>query len=139
MMPLRFKRRNKYSAKGGYFCSNCAAPLPRPTKPSDKAKTCRYCHEGTPVFFGSKREHSHFVKLLHDQKHGLISDIELQPRFDIIVNDKNIGRYRADFKFFDKRKQTDRIQDVKGMVTRDGELRRKIVEALYGVTVEMVR
>lgn len=137
MMPLRLKRRNKYSAKGLYGCSGCAAPLPKPSGKTNQL--CRYCRDGAPVFFGSKREHSHFVKLLHDQKHGLISDIELQPRFDIIVNDKNIGRYRADFKFFDKRKQIDRIQDVKGMVTRDGELRRKIVEALYGVTVELVR
>lgn len=134
--PLARFSRNKYRARGGYFCSACAVPLP---KPNGKVKRCPYCHDGVPVYFGSKREHSHFVKLLHDQKHGLISDIELQPRFDIIVNDKNIGRYRADFKFFDKRKQTDRIQDVKGMVTRDGELRRKIVEALYGVTVELVR
>lgn len=134
-MPLRINSRNKYRAKGGYYCSGCGAPH---MGKSQKPGTPTACG-GAIVYFSSKAEHSHFIKLLRDQSSGAISEITLQPRFDLVINGKKIGRYRADFKFFDKRKQAHRIQDVKGVVTRDGELRRKVVEALYGIEVELVR
>lgn len=100
--------------------------------------------------FDSIRECDRYkeLKALSDQ--GKIKDLTLQPKFwlkcggkDILIKSERYpnGRrasYRADFKFVDDR-GVEHVEDVKGFDTSGSRLRRAIVEAEYGVRVEIVR
>lgn len=63
--------------------------------------------------------------------------IEEQVPFDCIVNGKKICRYLLDFKVTYK----DRVEyvDVKGVVTPIYRIKKKLVEALYGITIKEVK
>lgn len=89
--------------------------------------------------FDSKAEANRFLQLELMQRAGEIRDLELQPRFELIVNKVRIGRYTADFRYFDCRIQQTVVEDVKGVRTRDYILRVKLVKALYGIEVQEVR
>lgn len=63
-----------------------------------------------------------------------ISELELQPKFLLIINGKKVGTYIADFRYIDSRGNTV-IEDVKGMKTPVYRLKKKIVEALYNIEI----
>ena len=100
--------------------------------------------------FDSLRECDRYkeLKMLADQ--GKITELALQPKFwlkcggkDVKIRSKRYpnGRrasYRADFEFIDDRGEK-HVEDVKGMDTNVSRLRRAMVEAEYGVRVEIVR
>lgn len=65
--------------------------------------------------------------------HGLI----LQPEFPIIVNGKKICKYIADFRYVNRDIETV-VEDAKGVKTDVYRLKKKLVEALYGITVQEV-
>jgi hypothetical protein len=90
-------------------------------------------------YFASKKEKMFFKALQEREKAGEVKNLEFQPRYEIVINGKKIGYFRADFRFTDLREDPprQRIIDVKGVDTRDGKLRRRIVEALYDITVEL--
>lgn len=101
------------------------------------------------IRFASKREGQRYEELKLLARSGEIRDLELQPRFPIVVGDTPVkirsagypnGRrvsYVADFKY----RQGDRevVEDVKGMDTPVSQLKRALVEAVYGVNVRVVR
>lgn len=60
---------------------------------------------------------------------GEITHLEFQPRFDIIINGKFCGFYKADFSYFTEKQRT--VEDVKGFKTPIYNLKKKLVEALY--------
>lgn len=67
---------------------------------------------------------------------GRISDLELQPRFDVRVNGDLICKYLADFAW----RQDDLrvVEDVKGVTTRIFNLKKKLVEATHpGVVITL--
>lgn len=67
------------------------------------------------------------------QSTGQISRLEMQPEFRVIVGDKHVCTYRADFAYF---VSTCRIvEDVKGMLTPVYRLKKKLVEAAHPGTV----
>lgn len=78
--------------------------------------------------FDSKKEMKRYLylKILLQKKE--ISNLEIHPRFDLIVNGVKIGRYTADFKY--KKLGETIIEDVKSKVTktRDYILRKKILQ-----------
>ena len=57
-----------------------------------------------------------------------------QPPFDIIINGKKICTYVGDFAVL-WADGTQTIEDVKGMRTAVYRLKKKLVEALYGITI----
>lgn len=77
--------------------------------------------------------------------------MKLQPKFPLYIGDNPIlirserypnGRkasYRADFVYQDHDRNERVVEDVKGVDTSESRLRRAIVEAQYGVRVEIVR
>ena len=83
------------------------------------------------------------------QSRGLIRDLELQPKFDLLITpmaatglasqQKKVGFYKADFRYFNKETERVVIEDVKGMKTPIYNLKKKMVEALYGVEIVEVR
>jgi len=87
------------------------------------------------ISFDSKKESVRYQELLLLERARKITDLELQPRFDLIVNNQKIGFYKADFRYTDIRTGNSIIEDVKGMKTPVYNLKRKLVKALYGIDI----
>lgn len=82
------------------------------------------------ITFHSKREaHWYGIYKIMEQA-GEISQLVLQPPFKIVINDKKVCTYIADFAFRDKTGNL-HVIDVKGMRTEVYRLKKKLVEAFY--------
>jgi hypothetical protein len=100
---------------------------------SGKLARCEFC--GRKVqHFDSKREATYYVDLRLQEKAGAIRDLECQPKFPIVVNNRKITVYRGDFAFRDT---SYRVADVKGLDTQLSKIKRKLVSAVHGVDVEI--
>jgi hypothetical protein len=85
--------------------------------------------------FPSKAEARRYVDLKRLQDAGEITDLELQPKFPLIVNGKKVGRFTADFQYRDGDGATV-IEDVKGFSRGEAyRLRKKLVEACHGIEI----
>lgn len=89
--------------------------------------------------FDSKAEHRRYKELLILQRAGEIKDLELQPKYECVINGKKIANVILDFRYFDNGKNMTVIQDVKGFDTTVSRLKRKLVEAIYNITVEIIK
>ncbi len=101
--------------------------------PSKKTKYSAVPTIVDEIRFSSKKEAKRYVELLFEQQAGNISDLELQPKFPLRVNGVLIGHYVADFGYLLQGKRT--IEDVKGFKTPVYRLKKKLVEALYGIKI----
>lgn len=85
------------------------------------------------IKFDSKKEGRRYRQLKLLEKAGEISNLSLQPRFDLIVNGAKCGFYKADFKYTENGKEV--IEDVKGMLTPVYRLKKKLVKAIYNIDI----
>lgn len=130
---------NKIGAKGVYACKKCAAveiiPLPKRKRPP-----CTRCG-GDVVYFRSRVEHKHWTYLLMREREGEIFNLQFEPKFECSINGKFIRTICFDAAFFEGNRHV--IQDVKGYMNaamQDGfNLKCALVEALYGVKIEVVK
>ena len=105
------------------------------------------------ITFDSKKEAKRYTELKLQKKSGMITHLELQPKYDIIINGAKICSYKADFSYFTVRedeKETYRnakgewivptktldkegqiVEDVKGFKSPIYRLKKKLVEACY--------
>jgi hypothetical protein len=91
--------------------------------------------------FDSKAEGARYVHLRLLERGGYIRDLECQPKFEIHAADAartKVATYRGDFAYLE-RDGTRTIEDVKGMATPLWKMKRKLVEAEYGITVREIR
>lgn len=104
------------------------------------------------ITFASKREAGRYQELLALGALGEIRNLELQPRFPIVIRqgffDIPIAVYVADFRYEERKPRDpadwcdvwcDRIEDVKGMPTPVYRLKKKLVEALHAVKIREIR
>lgn len=89
------------------------------------------------VRFDSAREARRYQELCLLERAGAISNLELQPRFDLIVSGKKIGFYKADFRYTSA-DGLQHVEDAKGVRTAVYRLKKRIVEALYHIIIEEV-
>lgn len=88
------------------------------------------------IIFDSRKEANRYCELKMLVKEGSIVSLELQPAFDLLVSSgKSVGKYKADFKYYDCEKKSWIVEDVKGMKTPVYRLKKKIVEAVYGIRI----
>src|SRR4051812_49216783 len=90
------------------------------------------------IRFASKREAKRYQDLKLLERAKVIRDLELQPRFKIEVGGLLICTYVADFQY---RVCTDNrlvVEDSKGVETAVFKLKRKLLKAVHGVSVETV-
>lgn len=89
------------------------------------------------VTFDSQKEAGRYQELLWMERGGLIENIERQPRYDLIVNNKKLGFYKADFRYIDKTTGNTVVEDVKHEKTRTAlyQLKKKLVKALYDIDI----
>lgn len=85
------------------------------------------------ITFDSKKEAKRYVELKLLVKSGVISELKLQPRFDLIINDCKCGFYKADFEYIENGKTV--IEDVKGMKTPVYNLKKKLIKAIYNIDI----
>ena len=93
--------------------------------------------------FDSLAEANHYQYVLKPLlTAGKISNLEIHPRYEIIINGKKICRYEADFRYIDKEKigkdgqvGCTVVEDVKGYKTAVYKLKKKLVEASYPGTL----
>lgn len=95
--------------------------------------------------FDSKREAARYGVLKLLERTGTITDLELQPRFELIPKQRrDDGRperaceYVADFRYTDARTGQTVIEDAKGMRTRDYIIKRKLLLQVHGISVREV-
>jgi hypothetical protein len=95
--------------------------------------------------FDSKREAKRYAELKLLQLAGEITALELQPVFELSVVPLtrptvrvNVGRYTADFRYVEHGQV--RVEDVKSTATKTTayRLRKRMVEAIYGITIAEV-
>ncbi len=90
------------------------------------------------IVFASKLEASryHHLKLL--VRIGEISELAVQPEWNVDIGGKHFCRYRADFAYFCSRRQRLIIEDVKSTGTQKDaayKLRKKAAELAHGISV----
>lgn len=94
-------------------------------------------------WFASKMESQRYLQLKIMEGAGVIRGLECQPKFDLWVTNletkkrTKIGRYTADFKYIENGEEV--YEDVKGHMTKDADLRIKMVEAIYGIEIRLIR
>lgn len=101
--------------------------------------------------FSSKAERNRYQELLHLQSAGEIAELELQPIYHFVINDRPLlipwgksgakrrARYTADFRYRDLRSGLTVVEEVKGMMTPDAALRIALMEAVHHISVKIVR
>jgi len=85
------------------------------------------------IKFDSKKEARRYCQLKLLVEAGKISELRLQPRFDLIVEGSKCGFYKADFEYVEGGKRI--IEDVKGVLTPVYKLKKKLIKAIYGIDV----
>ena len=91
------------------------------------------------IKFDSQKEENRYRELELLERGGYIRSLELQPRYDFIVNGKKLKHYyKADFRYEDITTGLLVVEDVKGFRTKDYRLKKELVEALYGVEIREI-
>lgn len=85
------------------------------------------------ITFDSQAEATRYGVLKIVQASGLITDLRLQVPYQITVNGKKVCRYVADFVYSENGKEV--VEDVKGMKTPVYNLKKKLMEAVFGVVI----
>lgn len=91
--------------------------------------------------FASRRESLRYCDLKLLETAGVISSLECQPSFEILINGKQFCLYTADFKYVITATDKVMIEDVKSTGTaKDASyrLRKKAAELYCGITVSEV-
>lgn len=83
------------------------------------------------ITFDSKKEARRYTELLLLQKSGVISDLRLQVKFEIIPKqkDERAAHYIADFVYQENGETI--VEDTKGFKTKDYILKRKLMKWRY--------
>jgi hypothetical protein len=103
-----------------------------------ESRTPKYKNKKTVVdgiTFDSRREANRYGDLKIDLHNGAIEHLELQKRYDFVINGVKIGFYKADFTYWDVIKERLVVEDVKGMKTRVYGIKKKLMKALHGVDI----
>ena len=129
---------------------NFAGTLDERQVTGERPKRSKYGAQPTVVDgvrFHSKKEADRYVELKRLEGIGAVSGVELQPAFPLYVWDTvnktatHIGKYVADFRYVlhgPSGLLVDVVEDVKGFKTPVYRLKKKMVEAQYGVTIREI-
>ena len=90
--------------------------------------------------FDSKREAAYYGELRTREKQGEVSAVEMQVPFALLGPDGALlTTYRADFCFWDHIQDRFRVIDVKGVVTKEFRIKKRLMKSLKGIDVEVVK
>lgn len=89
------------------------------------------------ITFDSKKEAGYYGILRLKEKANLIDRFEMQVRYDLVVNNIQVGFYKADFVTYKNGKALEVI-DVKSEMTKKlpvYRLKKKLIKAIYGIDI----
>lgn len=87
------------------------------------------------IRFASRREAKRYCQLRLLSQHGQIAALTLQPPYPLTVNGQLICTYVADFRYYDVHLSREVVEDSKGFRTREYQIKRKLMLALYGIEI----
>jgi hypothetical protein len=90
------------------------------------------------VWFDSRAEMSRAADLQIAFKQGTIANLQRQVRYRIDVNGEHICDYIADF-VYTHWQYGEVVEDVKGHSTADFRLKKKLMKAVLGIDVKLVK
>lgn len=105
-------------------------------KPRNKFKNIKVEIDGHK--FDSKGEAKYYGKKKIQLLSGELVSLELQVKYPLVVNGVNIGFYKADFRETWKSGRVD-VVDFKGLRTPVYMLKKKLMKALYGISIKEVK
>jgi len=90
------------------------------------------------IRFASQAEARRYNELKLFQREGSLSNLELQPKFPLVVNGELVCTYIADFSYEQRGYRV--VEDVKSKATKTPQYRIKVklLHALTGITVREV-
>lgn len=95
------------------------------------------------IEFDSKKEARRYAELKMLQKAGMIKDLELQKKYELIpsqyINKRCVERevaYKADFVY--KQNGETIVEDTKGMKTKEYIIKRKLMLYVHGIRIKEV-
>ncbi len=105
-----------------------------------EAKPSKYRNQKVTVdgyLFDSKKEAARYNELLLLQKAGRCTLDQVHPVYPLRVNGILCGDYTADFLWTDTATGKQETEDVKSKASKTEayQLRKKLVEAIYGITI----
>jgi len=96
-------------------------------------KKCEYMG----IKFDSLGERDRYIYLKSMESQGIIEELTLQPVFRINVHGVKICDYRGDFRYFHNGAEV--IEDFKGIETPVFKLKKKLVLAVFGKEIRIVK
>lgn len=128
-------------SKTVWVCRECDTPHDKEILKLEKKPTvCITCKQPRQFrHFPSRAEVRRYFELRLQEKAGMITDLETQRSFPIIVNGRKITRYVADFVY--RRNGEEVVEDVKGSkqyTTHEFKIKTKLMSAIYGVEIEII-
>lgn len=93
------------------------------------------------IVFDSLKESRRYQHLYQAQKMGLIRQLKVHPKFDLMINGLKICTYEADFSYFHLGVSRQAIEDVKSEATRTApvyRLKKKLMKAILGINVNEI-
>ena len=90
------------------------------------------------ITFDSKWESERYGQLKAMERGGIVTDLELQVKYDIIINDIKICKYIADFVYKEESpdgKIKEIVEDAKGFETPEFKLKKKLMKAVHGIDI----
>lgn len=90
--------------------------------------------------FDSKKESQQYLKLKRLETAGIIQNLQRQTAIDYFIKGKKIFTYKPDFEYDDEKGH--HYVDVKSSFTekdRVFRLKKKIIEAEYGIVIEILK
>jgi|TARA_R110000822_G_scaffold33493_5_gene95487 hypothetical protein len=91
------------------------------------------------IRFASQAEARRYGHLKMLERAGTICDLELQPRFPLLVNAIKVCTYVADFRYRFPGVSVPVVEDVKGVQTPVYKLKKKMLLAQDGIIITEVR
>jgi hypothetical protein len=90
------------------------------------------------ITFDSKWESERYGQLRAMERGGIVTDLELQVKYDIVINDIKICKYIADFVYKEESpdgKIKEIVEDAKGFETPEFKLKKKLMKAVHGIDI----
>lgn len=81
------------------------------------------------IRFASTKEGNRYSELRLLERAGVITQLDIQPKFPLSIDGKHICNYLGDFVYFENNARV--VEDVKGVKTPVYRLKRKMLLACY--------
>lgn len=111
-----------------YECANCDIFYDYKNKP----EKC-ICKCGEFIYHASKKQFLRWRELQLLEKGKFITGLKREVSMPVKINSVLVFRYVADAVYYEKGKKI--VEDTKGMLTDVFKLKRKAVEAYYGIKI----